>query len=274
MPTIQHRLRRVVLGLGLALASLATTAAPTTQLGFLIDASGSISTSNFNTMRNGYAAALGGLPTDGSIELTVFTFSTGVMQVVAPTLITVGSLAGVVSAVQNMAYTAGTTATAAGINAITAAMLGSANYDSGLRSIINIATDGEPNVSDTTGTPREAALQAALNASQTGIDALTAEAIGNFNFGILQDLVFSPLSGPCTGCGVMLADGSTPTDPMTNLPWVLQVNSFDDFPTAINAKVQAIVAPQDVPEPGALALVITALGALGTLRAQRRRSAA
>jgi hypothetical protein len=56
---------------------------------------------------------------------------------------------------------------------------------------------------------------------------------------------------------------------MTSTPWVLQVNSFDDFPTAINAKVQAIV--NDVPEPGALALSGLALLLVAV---QRRRASA
>ena len=60
--------------LALAMAAFTASAAPTTQLGFLIDASGSIGTSNFTTMKNGYAAALGALPTDGSIEVTIYSF--------------------------------------------------------------------------------------------------------------------------------------------------------------------------------------------------------
>ena len=51
-------LRQTGVALTLAAASLATFAAPlTTQLGFLIDASGSIGSGNFTTMKNGYASA-------------------------------------------------------------------------------------------------------------------------------------------------------------------------------------------------------------------------
>jgi hypothetical protein len=56
---------------------------------------------------------------------------------------------------------------------------------------------------------------------------------------------------------------------MTSNPWVLPVNSFDDFPTAINAKIQASVG--QVPEPGVLALV--ALGLVGLGFARRNRAA-
>lgn len=258
MKLLSRLLRSTAATLALATATFAASAAVTTQLGFLVDASGSIGTTNFNTMRSGYAAALAGLPTDGSIEVTVYTFATGTVQVVAPTVVTSASLAGIVSAINAMAYTQGNTATDLGINAIAGAMTGSANYSANLRSIINLATDGVPN-------SQSAAVAAAVAAQKAGIDAMTAEAIGNVNIAGLKDMVFSPVAGPCSGCGVEVL---TPNDPMSNAPWILRVNTFQDFPVAINAKVQAIV--NRVPEPGALAL--TGL-ALGLLAVTRRRSA-
>jgi hypothetical protein len=236
-------------------------AAPTTQLGFLIDASGSIGAGNFQIMRQGYAAALAGLPTDGSVEVNIFTFSSGTVQVVAPTVVTAATLPGIINAVSTMAYSSGGTDTAAGINAIRAAMTASANFSAGINSIINIATDGVPNSAS-------AAIAAATAAAQAGIDALTAEAIGSVNFDFLLDLVFSPqLPGglPCNNCGVQLAAGATPPNPMTSLPWVLPVNSFDDFPAAIAAKVAAVTG-NPIPEPGALALVAVALFAATVAR--------
>lgn len=258
-------LRQTGVALTLAAASLATFAAPlTTQLGFLIDASGSIGSGNFTTMKNGYASALAALPTDGSIELTVVTFATGTATVVAPTIVTAATLPTILAAITGMVYTGGSTATDAGINAIRGLMTGpgNLNFNRNLNSMINIATDGAPNNTS-------AALAAAVNAENAGIDALTAEAIGSFNSNFLRDLVFSPLNGPCTGCGTLLAVNTTPPNPMTSNPWVLPVNSFDDFPTAINAKIQASVG--NVPEPGVLTLL--ALGLVGLGFARRNRSA-
>jgi uncharacterized protein YegL len=239
---------------------LATTsqAAVVTQLGFLVDASGSIGTANFNIMRSGYATALSALPTDGSIEVTVMSFANGAVSVVAPTVVTAASLPGIIASVNGMVYTTGGTATDLGINAIVAQMTGSAAFlQSGrsLNSLINIATDGQPN-------SQAAALTASQAALAAGIDAMTAEAIGAPAAAVenLRDLVFSPLSGPCANCGTVLADGSTPPNPMTANPWVLVVNQFSDFPVAINAKVQASV--NVVPEPSAMALVGIALAGL------------
>lgn len=263
MLNLSKILRQAGVALTLAAASLATFAAPlTTQLGFLIDASGSIGSTNFNTMRTGYASALAALPTDGSIELTVVTFASGTATVVAPTIVTAATLPTILSAINSMAYTGGGTATDAGINAIRGLMTGSANFNRDLNSMINIATDGAPNSTS-------AAIAAAVNAENAGIDALTAEAIGSFNSNFLRDLVFSPLNGPCNDCGTLLAVNATPPNPMTSNPWVLPVNSFDDFPTAIHAKIQASVG--QVPEPGVLALM--ALGLVGLGFARRNRSA-
>ena len=263
MLNLSKILRQTGVALTLAAASLATFAAPlTTQLGFLIDASGSIGSSNFNTMRTGYASALAALPTDGSIELTVVTFASGTATVVAPTIVTAATLPTILAAINTMVYTGGGTATDAGINAIRGLMTGSGNFSRNLNSMLNIATDGVPNSTS-------AAITAAVNAENAGIDALTAEAIGSFDSNFLRDLVFSPLNGPCNDCGTLLAVNATPPNPMTSNPWVLPVNSFDDFPTAIHAKIQASVG--EVPEPGVLTLL--ALGLVGLGFARRNRSA-
>jgi hypothetical protein len=189
--------------------------------------------------------------------------------VVAPTVVTAASLAGIVAAANGMNHTQGFTNTGIGIDAITAAMLGSSNYTAGLNSIINIATDGQP-------TNVAAAIAAATASARAGIDALTAEGIGSVDFEPLRDIVFSPLLPgglPCDDCGVQLAAGAIPTNPMTSLPWILPVNSFNEFPVAISNKVQAVIG-NTVPEPSALALVAVALLA-GSLACKRPgRSAA
>jgi hypothetical protein len=156
-------------------------------------------------------------------------------------------------------YIGGGTATNLGIDAITAAMTGSGNFNRNLRSIINLATDGVPNNQAT-------AVAAAQAAQAAGIDAMTSEVIGGSlaAANAVADMVFSPICGPSPTCGVVLPDGSIPTNPMTSTPWALQVNNFNDFPVAINAKVQAIV--NTVPEPTSIALVGLALVVVGVSR--------
>ena len=268
MLTFPKVLRHAGSVLALAAASLASYAAPlTTQLGFLIDDSGSISSSNFNTMKQGYAAALAALPVDGSIEVTVYKFSTNAVQVVAPVVLSSqAALNTVVAAINAMTQSGGSTATAAGITAISNAMIGSTKFNKNLNSMINIATDGQPNI------PSNNADQAAINAAKAaeiaGIDALTAEAIGSgIDTDFLRDLVFNPTKGPCNNCGTVLTNIADLTNPMIGDPWVLKVANYSDFGSAINTKVQASIS--EVPEPGVLVLLAVGLIGLGMVRRSR-----
>lgn len=264
MSIISRFMRGALASLALATATFSASAAPTTQLGFLIDASGSIGIANFNLMRNGYISALGALPQDGSIEVTIYTFSSSAAVLVAPLVVSsAADIATITAALNGFSYAGGGTNTADGIRSISGAMLASGNYNAGLRSIINLATDGVPN-------SQPDAIAAAAAARLGGIDALTAEAVGAAGAApSIAEMVFSPLCAVNAGCGVVLPDGSIPTDPMTSAnPWVLEINNFADFPVAINAKVQAIV--NRVPEPGSVALVGLALGLVVVARRSRK----
>ena len=276
MASLEKGLIRFVLAALLSASGTGAHAAVITQLGFLVDGSGSISAADFNTMRTGYAAAFSGLPVDGSVELTLVQFGSttvGAGTAVTTTVInnlvidSVAARALAVAQVTAMLQIGGATPMAAGIDAMRQELVTSANFSLGIASLINMATDGQPTFPAPDSLARSLTVSAAAAADAAGIDALTVEAIGTgVDLAFLRSIVFSPLGG--AGTGVVLPLNSTPPNPMTSRAWVLPVNSFDDFPTAIRNKVQAVVV--STPEPGSIALIALGLAAFGFSR--RRRS--
>lgn len=257
-------IRNAVFSIGLAVS--AGSASALTQLGAALDGSGSVSGGDFTLQLNGWADAVGNLPTDGSVEVTIVQFagSTGVVEV-APTLIdSPATRTAVATAINAITQDGGGTPMAAGIDTLVAAMTGSANWAGGANdSVINLSTDGFPNNSG-------AALSSALAAEAAGIDALTAEAIGpgaGTNF--LETLVFNPTCAANSSplCSVILATDSLPPNPLTGSAWVLPVTDFNAYGAAISGKVGQIVG---VPEPQMLALLAIGLAGLGSAARRRR----
>lgn len=237
-------------------------AAQITQLGFILDGSGSVTTSNYNLLRNGLKDALAALDTDGSVEITITAYGSGTSTVVAPTILTAATLPSIQSAILSHSKYGGGTDTAGAIRYTTNLMVGSAVFsDPNLRaSIINLATDGVPN-------SQSAAEAAAVYAFGKGIDALSIEAIGSgVNSGsALNNMLDIAFPGPAQ----LLAVNETSIPNPLGKSWVVPVSDFDALAPVLKAKVIASVKPPvSVPDPSSLMLF--ALGLIGLGLARKR----
>jgi len=164
-----------------------TTVEGLIQLGLCLDGSGSITAGDWTVIKNGVAdAIINSLPHDGSVELTVIQFGfDGPLDSqieVAPTVIDSDSTANTVATtILAMAQGNDNTPMAHGLNLTWSAMKNSPNFVSSKMQMINLATDGKPNVQLPEGSTGSAENDVTLvrdMAYLEGLDEIDAEAIG------------------------------------------------------------------------------------------------
>jgi hypothetical protein len=221
-----------------------------TQLGFMVDASGSIGSTNFNNiLRTGIANAFSNvLPTDSSVEVTLVRFSTSAQTIISPTVIdSAATRSAVASAVASMAYTGGSTCYSCAFNTLTGAVSGSNIYDPDNEIIYNMATDGDPfPESDATAI---AARNAAITAGVDEIDAEFIGSVGSSGYNFLLNEIVYPQPGNVA--------------PPDYSPGFVTAVSFENFENAFTNKLQQVV---DVPVPGTVLLMGAGLLGLGFSR--------
>ncbi len=281
MKPVLKTLASVSAALALGLSAFSASAAVTTQLGFLLDESGSMSAADYELMQDGLSAALAALPTDGSVEITVVSFASGVNTLVPPTVLTAGNLASLQADIDADPFSGGNTNTALGISRLAGLMNGSSNNVAGVNSFINIASDGEPtagsyctispilcaifgdNVSD-----QQAAVNAAAAAAAGGIDTISFEAISSSSSArnAMQDIAEAGSPGKPAP---ILATNSTNIPYPGTSSFVVPVTTFQNYAAVIEAKVIASVTP--VPLPGTLALLGIGFLGLGAYAGSRRK---
>ncbi len=253
----------------LSVCAATSSLAASIDLGFAIDASGSVGSGNFNLTRNALADALSNIPTVGANEyrIAVTRFSFGASIIIAPTVVTADNIASLQDTLRATNYIGGGTNTSGAIDSLTSAFQATGSL--GDTTLFNITTDGRPNSQTATET-------AALNAFNAGVDGISFEALGGgLNSGDLENMrriASIGTTGGVSSAGAILTDADNiPT--VTETGFVIRVEDFSDYQFAINAKVEEVVQdvePPSVPLPASIPLLLSGLGACGVLRLRRK----
>ncbi|WP_299847932.1 VWA domain-containing protein [uncultured Roseovarius sp.] len=251
------KLKKLIIAAVASLGLAGPSSAAVIDIGFALDQSGSVGSSNFNLVRTALANALDQIPTSGpnQYRIGVVKFNSFATNVVSPpTIVTAGNIAAIKNTIATTSYSGGGTSIAAGVTALTN-MFTSAGL--GDMTLFNVTTDGQSSIS---------ALQAASTAAAAaGVDGISYEGIGGgVNTAGLLSVAFPTPA--------VLATLATIPDPTKN-GFVLPVASFADYEAAIKAKVQRIVTPT-IPLPAGLPLILSGVVFLGGLRAAKSRKAA
>lgn len=252
--------------LGLVCAAAMLALLPQTQaadaalidLGFALDESGSVASSDFTLAKQGLANALAQIPTSGTdtYRISVVAFDSGSRTIVAPTVVDATSLPTIQAAVSGISQSAGGTNIAGAVQSLTSLFTGVGLGDT---TLFNVTTDGGSSIS---------ALQTAATAAATaGVDGLSFEAVG------AGADINGMLSVAFPGTPVLVTDASNLPNP-TQSGFVFEVASFADYEAAITAKVGRIVNPNPnpnvIPLPAALPLMLAGMGAMGFMGWRRR----
>lgn len=253
----------------IAMFGSSPTRAETIDLGFALDSSGSILSSGWTLERDGLAAALlANIPTTNGIGknspngntyiLSVVQFDDQVRNTLTATITDQASLISFTNTIKTWAFTGGSTCISCATDALTANFSATIGTN---RSLLNISTDGDPNLGVQNGTTLHNNLVSA------GWDGVSAEAIGSgANVGFL-DLVASP------GSALNTSDPSALPDPFTR-GFVLTIDNIADYQGAIDAKIANIVNVPIGPAGSGLPGLLAALGCFVVLARYRRRAAA
>jgi hypothetical protein len=228
------------------------------QLGFALDGSGSIAGADWSTQLTGLANVItsNAFPKDGTVELTIVQFGVncpagfGSNVEITPTIITANNYLQIASSVKTITQGGGNTPLSCGLNLLADTMFLSPNFDPNLKQVINIITDGDPNVccaspsycgkfsiicnakSDSVAARNYLINKLKLTPNE---DRITCEFIGSITTfrNWIRDNIVWPQPG-------MIA----PPYPANN-GWVRMIPTYNELEEAIKEKIKVIIPPKN-----------------------------
>ena len=129
-------------------------AAVTTQLAFILDGSESITDQDWSRIRDALAAAVEDaecLLHDGSVEVTVVQFSAFARVEVGPVIVTEQNASQLAATIRAIPQMAASTCISCGLCLAADTLQASPNFDPQNKQILNLFTDGDPNVCSCSG---------------------------------------------------------------------------------------------------------------------------
>lgn len=232
------------------------------QLGFILDASGSIGASNWSTITTGLSNAINTyIPVSGpdQYEISVVRFDTNATTSVSNFLVTdATSRSNLATQIANISYTGNLTNYTAAFDAMTNVLSNTIN--SADFTYVNFATDGEHNVGSFTN-----ATTAFSNMLAIGVDNVSVEGIGISSTG--KSTLMNNFCAPAS-CIDITGGANSPNFP--NQGFYIGVANAQGYADAIGNKIRIVT--NQVPEPASMALI--GLGLLGIGVARRQRKAA
>jgi uncharacterized repeat protein (TIGR01451 family) len=139
----------------LIITAMVTLSSTPTQLAMILDGSGSISSGDWNIMRQGLASSIENssiFPHDGNVELTVVQFGGTQARVeLGPTIVTKSNYLTIGNKIRNLHQLGGYTPMSCGIRLAADQLRNIGNFNVTKRQIINLVTDGVANCYWTSG---------------------------------------------------------------------------------------------------------------------------